>query len=225
MEKKYDFKETGFESYVNKDAEVIIVGVTPGNNQLGFYQNYRLSPLEIKRKYAFNGEPMRSNLINMLNHIGVNRLLGIQSCETLWENDFHLVEMTSLLKRATFVKANGKMFNKAEKIIGNPELKEEFNKGFVKDCKLYNKAILFVACGPGVYNVLMELFKKGVIKNSIIGIAHPSGQNGNWVNCYLNKKEANSDTLRKCENMRDDALAQLQSLINMRIHHSPIKVD
>lgn len=214
MENKYDFKETGFESYVNKDAKVVIVGVTPGNNQLGGKKDDGLTPLEIKRRYAFKGEPMRSNLINMLDFIGVNRLLGIHSCNTLWEKDFHHVEMTSLLKRSTFVKANGKMFNKAEKIIGFPELEEEFNNGFVNDCTLYHNAKLFVACGSGVLNILMDLFRKGIIKAPIVGIAHPSGQNGNWIKCYLKKKQADSNTLKKCENMRNKALVQVQSLID-----------
>lgn len=213
MANKYFFKETGFESYINKDAEVVIVGITPGNNQLGGDKDYGLSPLEIKRKYAFNGEPMRTNLINMLNFIGINKVFGIQSCKTLWEDDFQLVEMTSLLKRATFVK-EGKMFNKAEKIVGDFELEKEFYNGFVKDCAQYNRAKLFVACGPGVYKVLIELYIKGIIKTSVIGIAHPSGRNPNWINCYLKKKKADSETLKRCENMRNEAIAKVQSLID-----------
>lgn len=216
MEKKFKFEETGFESYVNKDAIVVIVGVTPGNNQSGG-KNEKLSPLEIKKKYAFKGEPMRSNLIKMLDLIGVNRVLGIQSCKTIWDNDFHLVEMTSLLKRGTYEIIDGekKMFNKARNIACNSQLEKEFNKGFVKDCAKYQKAKLFVACGPDTYTILLDLFRQGIIKKPIVGIAHPSGQNGNWVNCYLKKKQANSKTLKRCENMRDDAISQIQSMTNL----------
>ena len=211
--KKYDFKETGFESYTNKHAKVVIVGITPGNNQLGEEEIGRLTPAEIKRKYAFRGEPMRSNMIDMLNFIGINKFLGIESCKTIWEDDFCLVEMTSLLKKATYEKEGGDMFNKAEKIIGNRELEEEFNKGFVEDCKLYQEAKLFVACGKGVYKILMGLYRQSIINAPVIGIAHPSGKNGNWVKCYLKKKQADSNTLKRCEKMRDDAIEQVESLI------------
>ncbi len=167
-------------------------------------------------RYAFRGEPMRSNLIKMLDFIGVNKLLEIESCKTIWESDFHLVEMTSLLKRATFEKESGRMFNKADKIIGDRELEKELNKGFVEDCKLYHDAKLFVACGSGVYRVLMDLHGQGVINAPVIGIAHPSGLNSNWVNCYLKKKQADSKTLMRCESLRKDAIAQVQSLIRKK---------
>ncbi len=214
MEKKYSFKETGFESYVNKDAMVVIVGITPGKNQLGGKEE-RLTPFEIKQKYAFRGKGMRSNLIELLDFVGVNELLGIPSCDSIWENNFHLVEFTSLLKRATFVKVNGEMFNKAEKIASNLDLKEELNKGFLKDCALYHNVKLFVACGPGVYGFLKDLYNQGVLNAPVVEIAHPSGQNGNWIACYLKRKQADSKTLKKCEGMRNEAIAQVQSLINV----------
>ncbi len=211
---EYIFKETGLEGYVNKDAKVVIVGLTPGNNQMGGI-NEKLMPQEIKRKFAFRGEPMRSNLVEMLNLIGVNEFLGIKTCKTIWDDDFNLVEMTSLLKRGTYMMVKGqlKMVSKAELIAKSSQLKEELNNGFVKDCSYYKKAKLFVACGPGVYNVLTELSDQKIIKVPIVGIAHPSGQNGNWVNCYMKKKKADTETLKKCENMRNKAIAFIQSLI------------
>ena len=39
----------------------------------------------------------------MLDYIGVNTFLGIDSCISLWKEDFDRVEMTSLLKDATYV--------------------------------------------------------------------------------------------------------------------------
>lgn len=216
MEKKYKFEKTGFESYVNNDALVVIVGVTPGNNQIEG-KNEIISPLEKKKKYAFKGEPMRSNLIKMLDLIGVNKVLGIQSCKTIWDNDFRLVEMTSLLKRGTYEIIDGKrkMFNKAKNIAGNSQLEKEFNNGFVKDCAQYQNAKLFVACGPDTYTILLDLFRQGIIRKPIVGIAHPSGQNGNWVNCYLKKKQPNSETLKRCEKLRDDAISKIQFMTNL----------
>ena len=103
--------------YVNSKAKVVIVGITPGNSQMSGSRD-RLSLREIKRKYAFAGS-MRPNLINMLDHIGINKLIGIKSCRSLWEQDFDEVDMTSLLKDAVYeIKSNGKkiMFNDLSKI-------------------------------------------------------------------------------------------------------------
>lgn len=109
--KKKDF------DYINTSAKVVIVGITPGNTQL---TNSRegLSPREIKRINAFAGI-MRPNLIAMLDYIGINKLLRISSCSSLWDDNFDLVDMTSLLKDATYeVKKDGKkvMFKNAAKI-------------------------------------------------------------------------------------------------------------
>ena len=51
---KYKFEPTAFD-YVNPKAEVVIVGITPGNSQLDGSRE-GLSPREIKRKYAFAGK-------------------------------------------------------------------------------------------------------------------------------------------------------------------------
>ena len=94
-----EFKATGFD-YVNPAAQIVLVGITPGNTQL-LGSRCGKTPREIKRENAFAGG-MRNNLFRMLDHIGVNTLLGISSCKSLWEEDFDKVEMTSLLRDATF---------------------------------------------------------------------------------------------------------------------------
>lgn len=75
-------KTAGFD-YTNPEAEVVIVGITPGNNQLISSREGK-SLKEIKRENAFAGN-MRPNLIRMLDHVGVNRLLHIDSCCSLWD--------------------------------------------------------------------------------------------------------------------------------------------
>ena len=94
------------------------------------------------------------------------------------------------------------------------QLEEELNNGFIKDCSQYKNAKLFVACGSGVYNILIELSKQEIINAPIVGIAHPSGQNMNWIKCYMKNKQANTKSLKKCEKMRNNAITTIQSLIN-----------
>ena len=124
IDDKIIFEPTGFE-YQNTKAKVVIVGITPGNSQLkGDREGLDLR--EIKRKNAFAGS-MRPHLINMLDYIGVNRLLDIESCSSLWEEDFDKVDMTSLLKEATYeLKKDGSkmMFKDVKKIAKSPSADE-----------------------------------------------------------------------------------------------------
>lgn len=181
----YVFEENTKFDYVNPNAEVVIVGITPGNSQLKGSRDGMLAK-EIKRKYAFVGN-LRKNMVRMLDYIGVNTMLGIISCKSLWEEDFDRVEMTSLLKKATY-KISGsrkEMFKDTKDIDRILELRNEFEGGFVKDCKQYKNVKLFVACGQGVYDELMKLKERGVITAPIVGIAHPSGNNAVRVLYYM----------------------------------------
>jgi exonuclease I len=189
IDDKFAFEPTGFD-YVNPKAEVVIVGITPGNSQQKGNRE-GLSSQEIKRKYAFAGT-LRKNMVSMLDYIGVNNLLGINSCNSLWKKDFDRVEMTSLLKDATYIvgKSGKTMFKDTEMIAKSEELTEKFENGFVKDCQHYKRARLFVACGQGVYNELMKLKERGVITAPVVAIAHPSGNNGVRVLYYMGQLDS-----------------------------------
>ena len=197
IDDKYVFEPTAFD-YVNPKAEVVIVGITPGNSQLDGSRE-GLSPREIKRKYAFAGK-MRPNMVQMLDFIGVNRLLDIASCSTLWEEDFDKVDMTSLLKEATYeLKKDGSktMFKDVKKIAKSEKLTRMLEEGFVKDCSKYENFVLYVACGPGVYDVLKGLLEEQKIKGQVVGIAHPSGANMKCIQCYLGRKEPSTQSLQR----------------------------
>ena len=216
IDNKIIFEPTGFE-YQNTKAKVVIVGITPGNSQLkGDREGLDLR--EIKRKNAFAGS-MRPNLVKMLDYIGVNRLLGIESCRTLWEEDFDKVDMTSLLKEATYeLKKDGSktMFKDVKKIAKSEKLTRMLEEGFVKDCSNYENWVLYVACGPGVYDVLKKLKEEGKIKGFVAGIAHPSGANLGRIQCYLGKVEAKDDSYVWCQNRAKEAKAICEFLISRR---------
>lgn len=197
MEGKYWFKTTRFD-YVNPKAKVIIVGITPGNSQLDGSREGML-PREIKRENAFAGK-MRPNLVNMLDYIGVNSLLNIESCKSLWDEDFDKVDMTSLLVDATYkIKKDGteEMFRHAERIAKSEELTKRLEDGFVKNCRKYENPLLFVACGAGVYDVLKRLQEEKIINGKVVAITHPSGANMKCIQCYLGKKEPTTQSLLK----------------------------
>ena len=209
---KIIFEPTGFD-YVNPKAEVVIVGITPGNSQLKDSRE-GLEPREIKRKNAFAGS-MRPNLVKMLDYVGVSNLLGIETCRSLWEEDFDRVEMTSLLKEATYiVRKSGKkdMFKEVDMIAKSEKLTKMLESGFIKDCGSYQKAKLFIACGPKVYDKLQELKQAGVISVPVIGIAHPSGANLGRVLCYLDQKDAQDASYEWCKDKAKEAKGIIDSL-------------
>ncbi len=193
-----EFKATGFD-YVNPAALVVLVGITPGNTQL-LGSRCGKTPREIKRENAFAGG-MRKNLLSMLDHIGVNKLLGILSCKSLWKEDFDKVEMTSLLKDATYYK--GKMFNKASDILKSRKLTNALYSGFIKDCSSYSKAALFVAMGDGVGRVLSHLVSEGVISVPVVTVPHPSGANAGRIAVFLGSKPPGHDLASKRAHEQD----------------------
>lgn len=206
IDERIKFEPSGLD-YVNTEARVVIVGITPGNSQMKDSRD-GLSPKEIKRRNAFCGT-MRPNLIRMLNHVGVNHLLGIKTCESLWDKDFDKVEMTSLLKEATYIyeerTGKWKMFNNLKLIASSQKLQDMLESRFVKNCGSYHSAEVFIGLGPGVYNVLMKLKERGVIKADIIGMAHPSGANGGRIACYLGEREPNDSSYEWCRQMALEA--------------------
>lgn len=212
IDERIIFEPTGFE-YQNTKAKVVIVGITPGNSQLkGDREGLDLR--EIKRKNAFAGS-MRPHLINMLDYIGVNRLLDIESCRSLWEEDFDKVDMTSLLVEATYErKKDGtkEMFRHAQKIAKSEKLTRMLEEGFVKNSSRYENTVLYVACGLGVYDVLKGLLAEQKIKGQAVAIAHPSGANMKCIQCYLGRKEPSTPSLQKSVEKAQEAKATVESL-------------
>lgn len=114
--------------------------------------------------------------------------------------DFDRVEMTSLLKDATFEVKNGKevMFKNTKKISDSEKLTRLFEEGFVSKCSGYAKARLFVALGPGVYDILLGLKERQIISAPIIAMAHPSGANIGRIGCYLGIREPKDKSYQWC---------------------------
>ena len=180
--------------YVNEKSKIVIVGKTPGPNQINGPNHHVEDLMAIKKRNAFAG-PIRKNLIKMLDYTGINKYINISSCETLWSEDYSdNVDFTSILKNAIFINDKALSTIDLKTIYGNPELKKEFEEGFLNDCLKYNQVLIWVALGKDVEDVLIRLKNLGKIKknNIILGFPHPSGANAGRVSAYLgllNKNE------------------------------------
>lgn len=201
--------------YVNPKAKVVIVGITPGNSQMEASRCGK-SKKDVKRENAFAGG-MRKQLVEMLDAIGVNRLLNIKTCDTLWSDDFDKVQMTSLLRDATYYR--GEMYRGSPSILGTPILQKAMMDGFVKqDCRKCKDAKLYVALGPKVKEVLDWLEGKGKLTAPIVTIPHASGSNGGRIAVFLKKrspKDTNTAELRAAE-MRCVAKKTMSKLLASR---------
>lgn len=204
-------------SYVNKNAKVVIVGMSPGSTQTSNY-NKTLGIKENNRLCAFSGNPMRQNIINLLNTIKVNDFLNIKDCSSLWGNDFDKVSFTSILKQPVLKTQKDKtQFISTidySKIMNNEDLTNLF-KDFEKDCsEHYKEAELFIACGTAVRPILDILANKNIIKAPIITIAHPSQTNIQRAKVYLTRtlpSQANAALHKMIE-----ARAEADAIIKMK---------
>ncbi len=107
--------------HVVPSARIVIVGLTPGRQQMrnALLEARRLlrsgaSPEQVMsgaKVFASFSGPMRANLINMLDFIGVSQTLAISSTASLWGTDASLAHFTSALRYPVFV--DGKNYSGA----------------------------------------------------------------------------------------------------------------
>lgn len=94
--------------HINTGARIVLCGITPGLQQASRALDEACKQLrqgasieqarEAAKATASFAGPMRNNLVNMLDHVGVHTLLGIDSCARLFDTHRHLVHYTSALR-------------------------------------------------------------------------------------------------------------------------------
>ena len=192
--------------HVNKNARLVIVGITPGRAQA-------IEALRVARRMLLNGDdisataeaakvaasfsgPMRRNLVAMLDAIGVAEKLGIHSTLSLWGQHSHLVHFTSVLRYPTF--ESGKNFS-GSRLSKTPFLREQVNSWFVDECRILGGA-LFVPLGPAAMEGCEIAASSGALRSEqvLAGLPHPSGANAERIAYFLGRKrrEALSDRTR-----------------------------
>lgn len=130
---------------------------------------------------------MRTNLVSLLDEIGIANLLGVSSTASLWDKNSHLVHFTSALKYPIFV--GGKNYSGAPSMVRTPFLKDQLKEWLVPEMKLLRRAI-FVPLGPKVGEALSYAAPfAGVPESHILhGLPHPSGANAERNAYFLGRK-------------------------------------
>ena len=163
--------------YINSKAKIVIVGITPGLQQMT--QSFQVikdgkSLKEVKDLSSFKGS-MRTTLIKYMDELKISKILKIKSCESLFNLDSKYLHTTSLVKYPVFDK--GKNYSGAN-ILKKKILLDFIEKNFLEELKTLKKSII-VPLGNTVsstieylnskYNLKLECFLKG--------FPHPSGAN------------------------------------------------
>jgi hypothetical protein len=186
--------------YVNRAARVVVVGITPGfvqwKNAIRTAHRQlvagELDDEEVLRcaKYtgAFSGA-IRPNLVALLDHVGLQRWLGIASCATLFGEHAHLMHVTAALRHPVF--KDGVNYNgAAPDMLATPLLQRQILDYFAHEAALLPDA-LFVPLGPKVGLALDWLAARGAVDAHRIlhGLPHPSGANAERIAYFLGRKE------------------------------------
>ncbi|MDX1806349.1 MAG: hypothetical protein R3267_04950 [Paenisporosarcina sp.] len=196
--KKLEIYYAPFE-YVNQNAKVVIVGITPGLHQMKKSYSTVLNVMgqqlsneevlhEVKKNSSFEG-PMRKNLIHMLDELGLNNYLGLSSSSELFDSASHLVQTMSVLPYPVFY--NGKNYNGSiPNILKTEVLNRHILDYTAGELNKLNNALI-IPLGVNVSKVIMYLADNGFInKDSILnGFPHPSGGNGHRHKQFASNKE------------------------------------
>jgi hypothetical protein len=198
----------------------VIVGITPGltqmlnalkeaRKQLDQGADAKSALIAAKMTGAFSGA-MRPNLVDLLDCVGINQLLGIKSCDDLFGTSAHLVQTTSVLRNAVFV--DGKNYNGTPDMTRHPILRQQLLAHFGEDCKTRSKAV-FIPLGDKVEKALNFIADQGFLdrKQIIAGLPHPSGANAERIAYFLGRKSRSALSVKTNADKLDQARERMKN--------------
>ncbi len=186
--------------YVNRDARLVLVGITPGRTQMNRALNAARDSLQaglgiddtmraVKRHASLSG-PMRRNVVAVLNRLGYPRRLGIDCASSLWAADDHLVQFCSLLKYPVFL--DGRNYSGTPDPLRDDDLNRLLHQEFVRDMRSLPSDALLVPLGDTVLATIVELKRRGSLRQPLatfegrpVAPPHPSGANAESIALLL----------------------------------------
>lgn len=173
--------------YINYKAKILIVGITPGFQQMNdsiamarkcIEIDENLESIKYKCKVAgrFSGS-LRNNIISMLDEIGLNSIIKIESSSELFKEKDYLLHTISLIPYPVFV--NGKNFSgHTPRLIKSDFLMKYVYENFLDEVNKLGD-VMIIPLGKAVEEVLIYLKNNGELKGShiVYGFPHPSGAN------------------------------------------------
>ncbi|ETI69415.1 hypothetical protein [Neobacillus vireti] len=192
--------------FINKDAKVIILGITPGWTQMELAFNYVRHHIQeeeyeqmicnAKKNASFGGTTMRKNLIDMLDGIELHKFLNIESCEQLFNEKHSLLHTSSVLRYPVFI--DGENYSgSSPKLFSQKLFLKMIDELLVPELNDLKDAVI-IPTGKVVSDVLKYLVDEGKIMNKTIlyHFPHPSGANGHRKEIYETNKNIFKDQLK-----------------------------
>ncbi len=180
--------------HVNIGADIVIVGITPGKQQMraALEEAYRAIMLGLPdaevlaraKVHASFAGTMRTNLVKLMDAVGLNVSLGIASTASLWGVDSHRAHFTSALRYPTFV--DGENYSRSPDMNGVPFLFDRSRNWLKEELSLFPDAVI-VPMGDMVSEVLTRIGREMSISNDRIlaGMPHASGANNGPISKFL----------------------------------------
>lgn len=195
--------------YINEQAKILIVGITPGWSQTlyafqtaknGIEQNLTDEEIcfQCKMNSRFAGT-MRKNLISMLDELNLQTCLNLPGCEALFLPENRLLHTTSLIKYPCFYK--GKNYSGHTPAISNTEiLKRYIQTEFSEELHCLDNVRLIIPLGSAVERVFRELYREPFLRKHKIlwGFPHPSGLNARRTDHFRENRETMLCILNEC---------------------------
>lgn len=192
--------------YVNPNAKVFIIGITPGFQQMSksiavarslIEERYPVSeiPYLCKREARFSGV-LRNHIIEMLDDLSLQKWLSLESCAQLFNEKDNLLHTTSLIPFAVF--NDGKNYNGHNPKILKNNMLLHFLKGYFEPQAAMLRNALVIPLGKSVEEIMRVYASGGLLeeKNILFGFPHPSGANGHRLQQFTNNKEKMKEIIK-----------------------------
>lgn len=211
--------------YIERQAKIVVVGIAPGAQQASnalcearrqlLAGADRNTVLKAAKVYASFSGPMRSNLVAMLDYVGLNRWAGIATTAELWGARADLVHFTSALRYPVFV--GGKNYSGAPSMARTPILRELLIRCLGEEATAMQDAV-WVPLGPKAEEGLSVLVQEKMLLGARVlsGVPHPSGANAERIAYFLGRKEpaalSTKTSAEAIDAARDRLLMQIAAL-------------
>ena len=185
--------------YINRKAQVIIIGITPGWRQMKtayeqFVKSFAAGDdletcLEETKKAAGFAGSMRTNLTHMLDQCGIPSVLGIARSSDLFGKSRDLLHTTSVIKYPVFFKGNN--YTGHQPAINRSSLLQHYAfKEFPKELAQITEPALVIPLGKTVEQVIFKLKDEQQLSHHtyLTGFPHPSGANGHRVKQFQQQR-------------------------------------
>lgn len=186
--------------HLNHSAKIVLVGMSPGHKQMlevaetvteQLARFGRVDLSDLKKRGAFAGNKMRSNLTRMLNYYDIPDLVGVPSGEALFGSRWSSLHTTSLLRYPVFV--DGKDFTGQIDMLESGVLRKYVENYFCREIASLNDPYI-VPLGDEAADALQGLVGEGLVSGDrvIDRLRHPSPEAGSRVG-YVIEEVARTD--------------------------------